>query len=83
MNAVPAAMFGGGRASLRKQDWLYYKFNFSVILSIYIKPRDSVLGQPLQMGAHASNWGDSLNQRRSVGEWNTMVMMCVGWGCVD
>jgi hypothetical protein len=29
------------------------------------------------MAAHASDWGDSLNQRRRGGKRNTMVMMFV------
>jgi hypothetical protein len=36
------------------------------------------LGQPLWMATHPSDWGDSLNQRRRGGKWNTMVMMFVG-----
>jgi len=48
------------------------------MLSIYIKPHPTALGQPLRMGAHASDWEDSLNWRRSGGKWNTMVIMLVG-----
>jgi hypothetical protein len=37
----------------------------SVILSIYIKPHQRRASQPLlRMAAHASDWGNSLNQRR-------------------
>jgi hypothetical protein len=40
----------------------------SVILSIYIKPHQRrAIGQPLlRMAAHASDWGNSLNQRRTL-----------------
>jgi hypothetical protein len=53
MDAVSATIFGGGRAIRQKQDDLYNKINFSVILSIYIKPRVRALGQPLRMAAHS------------------------------
>jgi hypothetical protein len=43
----------------------------------YIKPRIRALGQPLRKAAHASDWGDSLNQLRRGGKLNTMVMMVV------
>ncbi len=49
-----------------------------VILTIHIKPSLSALGQPLQMAAHASDLGDSLNQCRMGGKWITMAMMFVG-----
>jgi hypothetical protein len=54
--------------------------NYANILTIRIKLKSSVsaLGQPLRMAAHASDWGNSLNQRCRGGEWNTMVMMFVG-----
>ena len=78
MDAVLATIFGGGRAIRRKQDELYNEINFSVILSIYIKPSITALGQPLRMAAHALDWGDSLNRRRRGGKRNTMVMMFVG-----
>jgi hypothetical protein len=58
MNAVSAIIFGGRGAIRRKQDWLLSLINFSVILSIYIKPRNSALGQTLRMATHASDWGD-------------------------
>ena len=32
----------------------------------------------LWMAAHASDWSNSLNQRRRGGKWNTMVMMFLG-----
>ena len=48
------------------------------MLSIYIKPRLTALGQPLGMAAHASDWEDSLNWCRSGGKRNTMVIMFVG-----
>ena len=38
----------------------------------------TTLGQLLQMAAHASDWGDSLNQGRRGGNQVTMVMMFVG-----
>ncbi len=47
-------------------------------LMIHVKPHDSALGQPLQMVAHASNWGVSLNQCRRGGNRLTLVMMFVG-----
>jgi hypothetical protein len=53
MDAVLATIFGGGRAIRLKQDELHNYINFSVILSIYIKPRVRALGQPLRMAAHA------------------------------
>jgi hypothetical protein len=78
MDAVLATIFGGGRAIRRKQDELYNEINFSVILSIYIKPSITALGQPLRMAAQTSDWGDSLNRCRRGGKRNTMVMMFVG-----
>jgi hypothetical protein len=45
---------------------------------IYIKLRLTALGQPLQMTAHVSDWGDSLNRCCRGGKWNTLVMMFVG-----
>jgi len=53
------------------------KFNFFVILLIYIKSHLTALGQPLRMASHVSDWGDSLNRRRRGGKRNTMVMMFV------
>jgi hypothetical protein len=47
------------------------------MLSTYIKPRLTALGQPLWMAAHALYWGDSLNRCCGGGERNTMVMMFV------
>ena len=47
-------------------------------LLIRIKPHNSTLGQPLQMAAHALDWGNSLNQCRRGGKRLTMVMMFVG-----
>jgi hypothetical protein len=47
-------------------------------LLIFIKPRNSTLGQPLWMATHASKWGDPLNQHRRGGKRYTMVMMFVG-----
>jgi len=41
------------------------------------KPRLTVLGQPLRMADHASDWGDSLNRRCRGGKRVTMVMMFV------
>ena len=49
-----------------------------VILTIYVKPSVSALDQSLQMAAHASDWGNLLNQRRRGGKQNTMAMMFVG-----
>ena len=42
--------------------------SISVILSIYIKPRLSLLGQPLRMAAHTSDWDDSLNRHHRGGQ---------------
>jgi hypothetical protein len=53
LNTVPATIFGSGRAIRQKQDELWNQINFSVILSIYIKPPLRALGQPLRMAAHA------------------------------
>jgi hypothetical protein len=78
MDAVSATIFGGGRAIRRKQDELYNYINFSVILSFFIKPSVTALGQPLRMAAHTSDWGDSLNRCRRGGKRNTMVMMFGG-----
>jgi hypothetical protein len=36
------------------------------------------LGQPLRMAAHVSDRGNSSNQCRRGGKWNTMVMMFLG-----
>jgi hypothetical protein len=54
------------------------KFIISVIISFYIKPRLSALGQPLWMAANTLDWGDSLNRRHRWGKRNTTVMMFVG-----
>ena len=71
----------------RRQRWMLFRQPFLtagerivkiVILSIYIKPRLSTLGQPLRIAAHASDWGDSLNRHHRGGKRNTMVMMFVG-----
>ena len=43
-----------------------------------MKPHDSALGRPLRMATHASDWGDSSNQRRRGGNRHTMLMMFVG-----
>jgi hypothetical protein len=53
MDAVLATIFGGGQVIRQKQDELYNENNFSVILSIYIKPSIRALGQLLWMAAHA------------------------------
>ena len=52
--------------------------NYTVILSISIRPWVTALGQPFWMAVHASDWGDSLNQHGRGGKQNTMVMMFVG-----
>jgi hypothetical protein len=48
-----------------------------VILSNYTKPNVSTLSQPLQMAAHALDWGNSLNPRRRGGKQLTMVVIFV------
>jgi len=55
----------------------------SVILLIYIKPRLSVLGQPLQMASHALDWGDSLNQHHRGGQTKHRGDDVCGGSCVD
>jgi hypothetical protein len=52
--------------------------NFSLILSIYILPSVSALGQPLRMAAHTLYWGDLFNKRGRGGKRVTMVTMFVG-----
>ena len=52
--------------------------NYTVILSISIRPWVTALGQPFWMAVHASDWGDALNQHGRGGKQNTMVMMFVG-----
>jgi hypothetical protein len=51
---------------------------------MYIKPRLRDFGQPLLLAAHASDWGDSSNRRRSRGGQTEhhMVMLFVGVGGV-
>jgi hypothetical protein len=49
-----------------------------VILLNLTKPNISALGQPLQMAAHALDWGNSLNPHRRGGKRLTMVVMFVG-----
>ena len=45
---------------------------------IYIKPSLSTLSRPIQMAAHASDWGDSLKPCHRGGKWLTMVEVFVG-----
>jgi hypothetical protein len=78
MDAVSVTICDGRQAIHRKFEYWHNLINFSVILSIYIKLRLTALGQPLRMAAHASDWGDSLNQCCREGKRNTMVMMFVG-----
>jgi hypothetical protein len=50
-------------------------------VTIFMKPSQSALSEPLWMAAHASDWGDALNQcHRGGGKQNTTVMMF--WGGV-
>jgi hypothetical protein len=49
-----------------------------VILLNYTKPNISTLNQPLQMDAHALDWGNSLNPCLRRGKWLTMVVMFLG-----
>jgi hypothetical protein len=48
------------------------------ILSNWIKPRQTAIGRPLWMTAHASDWDSSLNAHSRGAKWLTMVVMFVG-----
>jgi len=83
MDAVSSTICNDMQSIHRKYKYLHNKINYTVILTIYIKPSVTSLRQHLWMAAHASNWGNSLNQCCRGGKWNTMVMMVVGGCCVD
>jgi len=55
----------------------------SVILSNQTKPSVTALGHPLQMAAHASDWGDSLNERHRGGQMEHHGDDECGGSCVD
>ena len=50
MNAISDTMCDGGQAICQKYKKLYNYINYTVILTIYIKPSVCAVGQPLQKG---------------------------------
>jgi hypothetical protein len=82
MDAVSATIFDGGRAIGERlvENKMSYRIKLISLLFYRFIKKNSItaLGQPLQMAAHASDWGNSLNQCRRGGKRVTMVMMFVG-----
>ena len=59
MDAVLATIFDGG------EQFVENTISFKKLRCYFIelnKTKHNALGQPLRMAAHASDWGDSLNQ---------------------
>ena len=56
MNAVADTICDGGRVICRKQDELYNLINYAVILTNFIKPSVSALGQPLRKRDSKEIW---------------------------